>query len=154
VVLQDCHHAALLDLITPVPALFDRPASELEKYSCHRSSRHQANLLGAFAQTLNLPIPFAVFLSRAGELTVFNGPAIGRHWSGCALLPQAIMCFLVNHVKAELQNEMVTRLWKRELFEELLQEDPMIAKQRGRAVEMVRALERASTILTEVGTWA
>lgn len=68
-------------------------------------------------------------------------------------VPKAIMHFLVNYVKGALQNEMVTRLWKRELFDELLQEDPIVAAQRLKATEMLKALERATTILTEVSTF-
>jgi len=65
-------------------------------------------------------------------------------------VPKTIMHFLVNYVKTALQNEMVTRLWKRELFDELLAEDPQIASQRVRAAEMLSALNRAFTIVTEV----
>ena len=67
-------------------------------------------------------------------------------------VPKAIMHFLVNYVKGALQNEMVTQLWKRELYDELLQEDPIVASQRLKASEMLKALERATTILTEVGS--
>ncbi len=65
-------------------------------------------------------------------------------------VPKTVMFFLVNKVQSDLQNELVTRLWQKELFDELLQEDPHIAGQRARAMEMLTALNRASTIVAEV----
>lgn len=65
-------------------------------------------------------------------------------------VPKAIMHFLVNYVTSALQNEMVTTLWQRELFDELLQEDPLVESQRTRAAEMLAALNRAFTIVNEV----
>eukprot|EP00039_Didymoeca_costata_P019104 m.336249 g.336249 ORF g.336249 m.336249 type:complete len:759 (-) comp17796_c0_seq1:132-2408(-) len=62
-------------------------------------------------------------------------------------VPKAIMHFLVNDVKTNLQSELVTKLWKTELFDTLLQEDPMAASQRASAIEMISALRKASVIV-------
>ncbi len=61
------------------------------------------------------------------------------------------MHFLVNHVQTRIQNELVSRLYKRELWDKLLAEDPLVATQRARAAEMLAALQRASLIVAEVG---
>lgn len=60
------------------------------------------------------------------------------------------MHFLVNHVQARIQNELVSRLYKRELLDDLLSEDPAVAQQRARASEMLAALNRAALIVAEV----
>eukprot|EP00041_Stephanoeca_diplocostata_P020828 m.474106 g.474106 ORF g.474106 m.474106 type:complete len:848 (+) comp21671_c0_seq1:114-2657(+) len=66
-------------------------------------------------------------------------------------IPKTIMHFLVNHVQAQLQTELVKELWRREQFDELLEEDPQIAQERRRTREMLEALNHALTIVTEVG---
>ncbi len=45
----------------------------------------------------------------------------------------------------------MSRLYKQELFDTLLAEDPLVAQQRTRAAEMLAALNRASLIVAEVG---
>lgn len=64
-------------------------------------------------------------------------------------IPKAIMHFLVNDVKSNMQSELVTKLWKTEMFAELLQEDPMAATQRENAKEMLKALRKASAIVDD-----
>jgi len=65
-------------------------------------------------------------------------------------IPKAIMHFLVNHVKDNLQSELVTHLYKHDHFEALLQESEHIAVRRKEAAEMLKALQRASQIIGEI----
>jgi dynamin 1-like protein len=65
-------------------------------------------------------------------------------------VPKAIMHFLVNKSKNEIQNELVSALYKEELFEELLEENPAIASRRKAVKQMVDMLTRAHEILNEI----
>eukprot|EP00040_Diaphanoeca_grandis_P008233 m.44464 g.44464 ORF g.44464 m.44464 type:complete len:774 (-) comp19685_c0_seq1:28-2349(-) len=65
-------------------------------------------------------------------------------------VPKTIMHFLVNDVEERLQNELLSVLWKGDLFDQLLEEDPQIADQRERTSEMLAALERAQELVAEV----
>ncbi|XP_033744844.1 dynamin-1-like protein [Pecten maximus] len=65
-------------------------------------------------------------------------------------IPKAIMHFLVNHVKDNLQSELVSQLYKKEEFEYLLEESDHIAARRKEAQDMLKALQRASHIIGEI----
>uniref|UniRef100_A0A915PQF5 dynamin GTPase n=1 Tax=Setaria digitata TaxID=48799 RepID=A0A915PQF5_9BILA len=65
-------------------------------------------------------------------------------------VPKAIMHFLVNYVRDNLQSELVQQLYKREIIEELLSESPVMAQRRKEAAEMLSALNKASNIIGEV----
>lgn len=65
-------------------------------------------------------------------------------------VPKAIMHFLVNHVKDNLQSELVTHLYKNDQYEYLLQESEHIAIRRREASEMLAALQRANIIIGEI----
>lgn len=52
-------------------------------------------------------------------------------------VPKAIMHFLVNHVKDNLQSELVSQLYKHEMLEGLLSESEQIALRRKEAAEML-----------------
>ncbi len=66
------------------------------------------------------------------------------------LVPKTTMFFLVNSSKEQIQNELVTALYKEELFGMLLEESPMIASRRNACKSMLEVLRRAHEILTEV----
>jgi hypothetical protein len=66
------------------------------------------------------------------------------------LVPKAIMSLLVNHAKVNVQSELVRRLYREELFDELLREPGDAAQRRRDAMEMQALLQRASEILNEV----
>lgn len=53
-------------------------------------------------------------------------------------VPKAIMHFLVNFVKNNLQSELVTHLYKSEQVEELLNESVHISNRRKDAVDMLK----------------
>lgn len=53
-------------------------------------------------------------------------------------VPKAIMHFLVNFVKNNLQSELVTHLYKSESVEELLNESEHISNRRKDAVDMLK----------------
>jgi len=53
-------------------------------------------------------------------------------------VPKAIMHFLVNYVKDNLQSELVSHLYKQEEIEKLLEESDHIAARRKEASEMLK----------------
>lgn len=65
-------------------------------------------------------------------------------------VPKAIMCFLVNKSKADLQSELVRHLYKEELFEELLKENDAVAAKRKATAKMLVVLQNAQQIIAEV----
>lgn len=65
-------------------------------------------------------------------------------------VPKAIMHFLVNYVRDNLQSELVTHLYKHDHFTTLLQESDHIAVRRRETAEMLKALQRANQIIGEI----
>lgn len=65
-------------------------------------------------------------------------------------VPKAIMHFLVNFVKDNLQSELVTCLYKADNADQLLDESEHIAQRRKEAADMLKALQRASHIISEI----
>lgn len=65
-------------------------------------------------------------------------------------VPKAIMCFLVNFVKERIQSELVEKLYKSEMFSILLEEAEQMHIKRKEAAEMLKALQRAGHIISEV----
>jgi len=64
------------------------------------------------------------------------------------------MYFLVNKSKEALHNRLVERLYKEELFDELLGESPEIVARRKTAKELVSMLKRATEVMNEVRDFA
>ncbi|KAJ8917472.1 hypothetical protein NQ315_005519, partial [Exocentrus adspersus] len=65
-------------------------------------------------------------------------------------VPKAVMHFLVNYVKDNLQSELVTHLYKADNADQLLDESEHIAQRRKEAADMLKALQRASHIISEI----
>ncbi|XP_046405452.1 dynamin-1-like protein isoform X2 [Ischnura elegans] len=65
-------------------------------------------------------------------------------------VPKAVMHFLVNYVKDNLQSELVTHLYKPDQLEELLYESEHTIQRRKEAAEMLKALQRANHIISEI----
>ncbi|TYG39486.1 hypothetical protein ES288_D12G019600v1 [Gossypium darwinii] len=65
-------------------------------------------------------------------------------------VPKAIMHFLVNHTKRELHNVFIEKLYRENLFEEMLQEPDEIASKRKRTRETLRVLQLAFRTLDEL----
>ncbi|XP_037539560.1 dynamin-1-like protein isoform X1 [Nematolebias whitei] len=65
-------------------------------------------------------------------------------------VPKAVMHFLVNHVKDSLQSELVGQLYKTVLLNELLTESEDMAQKRHEAADMLKALQKASHVITEI----
>lgn len=65
-------------------------------------------------------------------------------------IPKAIMHFLVNHTKRELHNVFIKKLYRDNLFEEMLQEPDEISVKRKRARETLRVLQQALRVLDEL----
>ncbi len=66
------------------------------------------------------------------------------------MVPKTIMYFLVNHVKDELQNELVSELYREAEVKFLMKEAEDIAMRRRTCLEMKDLLEKALEIVNEV----
>uniref|UniRef100_A0A4W6FA57 Dynamin-1-like protein n=1 Tax=Lates calcarifer TaxID=8187 RepID=A0A4W6FA57_LATCA len=65
-------------------------------------------------------------------------------------VPKAVMHFLVNHVKDCLQSELVGKLYKTALLDDLLTESEDMAQRRNEAADMLKALQKASQVIAEI----
>ncbi|XP_054005657.1 dynamin-1-like protein isoform X1 [Hylaeus anthracinus] len=65
-------------------------------------------------------------------------------------VPKAVMHFLVNYVKDNLQSELVTHLYKSDHAEVLLNESEHVAIRRKEAADMLKALTQAGHIISEI----
>ncbi|XP_041111395.1 dynamin-1-like protein isoform X3 [Polyodon spathula] len=65
-------------------------------------------------------------------------------------VPKAVMHFLVNNVKDNLQSELVGQLYKSLLLDDLLTESEDMAQRRNEAADMLKALQRASQVIAEI----
>ncbi|XP_005179172.1 dynamin-1-like protein [Musca domestica] len=65
-------------------------------------------------------------------------------------VPKAVMHFLVNYVKDNLQSELVTHLYKSDAVDTLLNESDHIAIRRREAADMLKALTNANHIISEI----
>ncbi|XP_013628638.1 PREDICTED: dynamin-related protein 3A-like isoform X2 [Brassica oleracea var. oleracea] len=65
-------------------------------------------------------------------------------------VPKAIMHFLVNHTKRELHNVFIRKLYRENLFEEMLQETDEIAVKRKRTQATLHVLQQAYRTLDEL----
>ncbi|KAH8950520.1 hypothetical protein BDL97_10G090300 [Sphagnum fallax] len=65
-------------------------------------------------------------------------------------VPKAIMHFLVNHAKRELHSVFIRKLYRENLFEEMLQEREETAVKRKRCKEILRILQQAAWTLEEL----
>jgi len=65
-------------------------------------------------------------------------------------VPKAIMYFLVNHSKQDIQSELVKTLYKENLFQSLLKEADDISQKRNACVDLLRIMRRALDIVNNV----
>ncbi|XP_020252865.1 dynamin-related protein 3A-like [Asparagus officinalis] len=65
-------------------------------------------------------------------------------------VPKAIMHFLVNHTKRELHNVFIRKLYRENLFEDLLKEPDDIMAKRKRIRETLQVLQQANKTLDEI----
>ncbi|EEQ98940.1 dynamin, putative [Perkinsus marinus ATCC 50983] len=70
----------------------------------------------------------------------------------CDLVPKAVMCFMVNTFGADmvLHRELVTQLYKEDLFGELLNESPEISQGRAHCAEAIRILRQAADVINQI----
>ncbi len=66
-------------------------------------------------------------------------------------VPKCIMHFLVNKSKTQMQQELTMALYRDDKVEELMVEDPYVAKKRSEATLRKKLLDQAMSILNEVG---
>ena len=60
------------------------------------------------------------------------------------------MHFLVNKLQRDLSKQLVSTLYKDDLFQQLLEEDPEMERQRREAQTLMDALTKAMNIISEV----
>ncbi|KAG0488190.1 hypothetical protein HPP92_007001 [Vanilla planifolia] len=65
-------------------------------------------------------------------------------------VPKAIMHFLVNHTKRELHNVFIRKLYRENLFDDMLREPDDVAAKRKRIRETLRVLQQAYKTLDEL----
>ncbi|XP_042375153.1 dynamin-related protein 3A-like [Zingiber officinale] len=65
-------------------------------------------------------------------------------------VPKAIMHFLVNHTKRELHNVLIRKLYRENMFDEMLKEPDGVAAERKRLREKLKALQQARKTLEEL----
>lgn len=65
-------------------------------------------------------------------------------------VPKAIMHLLVNHCRDEVQNRLVSELYRENLFEELLYEDDGVKKEREKCEKLLQTYKEAAKIIGEV----
>jgi len=65
-------------------------------------------------------------------------------------VPKTIMYFLVNRSKADMQNALVTSLYKDEIIDDLLEESSIVAQERKALREKVNLLSETQKILNEI----
>lgn len=65
-------------------------------------------------------------------------------------VPKAIMHLLVNHCRDEVQNRLVSELYRESMFEELLYEDDGVKKEREKCEKLLQTYKEAAKIIGEV----
>merc|ERR1712060_441340 len=69
------------------------------------------------------------------------------------LVPKSIMFMLVNKSKQRLQQDLALALYKEDQFESLLSENPEIARKRKAANDLLKILQKALQIISEVNDY-
>lgn len=65
-------------------------------------------------------------------------------------VPKAIMCLLVNYSKDSVQNQLVQRLYKESLFDELLYEDEALIQEREKCEKLLQTYKEAANVIGDV----
>ena len=68
----------------------------------------------------------------------------------CDLVPKAVMHFTVNAAKDVIQKELVTQLYREDLFMNLLKEPEDISERREKCVEMLEVLRNAVEVIGQI----
>jgi dynamin 1-like protein len=66
------------------------------------------------------------------------------------LVPKTIMHLIVNHAKENVQNRLVSTLYKEDLFGELLQEDDQIMMERQKCKTMLEMYKKGAVVLQDI----
>lgn len=65
-------------------------------------------------------------------------------------VPKAIMCLLVNYSKETVQNQLVQKLYKESLFDELLYEDETLIQEREKCEKLLETYKEAAKVISDV----
>lgn len=112
-----------------------------------KSNVNQMNVMGLLGGSLEEREKQEVDIIRA-LLTAYFDNVVRKNI--CDSVPKAIMHFLVNKSKLNLQSELVKELYKPELFEVLLKENEAVARARKATQKMLAALSKAQDALSQV----
>lgn len=65
-------------------------------------------------------------------------------------VPKAIMCLLVNFTKDTVQNQLVQKLYKESLFDDLLYEDETLIQEREKCEKLLESYKEAAKVISEI----
>ncbi|KAL0839665.1 hypothetical protein ABMA28_016327 [Loxostege sticticalis] len=140
-----------VNLLPEVPSHTSRKLSDREQHDCDviggRSDYATYNIDGKSLECLEM-----MHLNHMGDLVerLIKSYFYIVRKSIQDSVPKAVMHFLVNYVKDNLQSELVTHLYKSDQAESMLNESEHIAQRRKEAADMLKALQRAGQIISEI----
>ncbi|XP_052758310.1 dynamin-1-like protein isoform X10 [Galleria mellonella] len=141
-----------VNLLPEVPSQTSRKLSDREQHDCDVIGGRSENttVLNAYSKTND--VITMMHLNQMGDLVerLIKSYFYIVRKSIQDSVPKAVMHFLVNYVKDNLQSELVTHLYKSDQAESLLNESEHIAQRRKEAADMLKALQRAGQIISEI----
>ncbi|CAH0721613.1 unnamed protein product, partial [Brenthis ino] len=141
-----------VNLLPEVPSQTSRKLSDREQHDCDVIGGRSDHTTNQNSYSDNVPGINMMHLSQMGDLVerLIKSYFYIVRKSIKDSVPKAVMHFLVNYVKDNLQSELVTHLYKSDQAESLLNESEHIAQRRKEAADMLKALQRAGQIISEI----
>ncbi|KAJ0179410.1 hypothetical protein K1T71_005122 [Dendrolimus kikuchii] len=141
-----------VNLLPEVPSQTSRKLSEREQHDCDVIGGRSDNTTFVNNYPKTVDGISMMHLSQMGDLVerLIKSYFYIVRKSIQDSVPKAVMHFLVNYVKDNLQSELVTHLYKSDQAESLLNESEHIAQRRKEAADMLKALQRAGQIISEI----
>lgn len=142
------------------PSISSNKPLSVYKNNSKKSDNHD-DLLEASMSNLdidenNAPAESPTFMSEKEEMETHLILSLIQSYYGVVKknlqdsVPKSIMHFLVNYVKENLQNRLVSELYKEDLFSTLLEEDESIAKEREKVKQALEVYKKAGSIIAEI----
>ncbi|XP_060800836.1 dynamin-1-like protein isoform X3 [Amyelois transitella] len=141
-----------VNLLPEVPSQTSRKLSEREQHDCDVIGGRSDNVTVISPHSKTVDGINLMHLNHMGDLVerLIKSYFYIVRKSIQDSVPKAVMHFLVNYVKDNLQSELVTHLYKSDQAESLLNESEHIAQRRKEAADMLKALQRAGQIISEI----
>ncbi|XP_050362808.1 dynamin-1-like protein isoform X2 [Nymphalis io] len=141
-----------VNLLPEVPSQTSRKLSDREQHDCDVIGGRSDHTTYQKCNTMTVEGISMMHLSQMGDLVerLIKSYFYIVRKSIKDSVPKAVMHFLVNFVKDNLQSELVTHLYKSDQAENMLNESEHIAQRRKEAADMLKALQRASQIISEI----